>query len=138
MTKKEADELKAEIRPEPKPIQVRYATIAKGERHNAGKLRWALICWRTLEGLVRVLMFGAKKYSDHNWKKGLPTTEIADSLMRHLTAYLNGENIDPESGLPHVDHIQCNAMFLAHMAKFRPDCDTRFSYTQSTPEESNK
>lgn len=62
---------------------------------------------------------------DDNWKLGLKTKGITESLMRHLIAYLRGEDIDHESGLPHVDHIQCNAMFLAYMTKFKPEFDNR-------------
>ncbi len=94
-------------------------------RYNGGKLRWSLVDFDALEDMVKVLEFGAKKYADNNWKKGLKTTEIFESMMRHLTAYMRGEDIDPESGLPHTGHILCNAMFLSYMQRFRPDFDTR-------------
>ena len=94
-------------------------------RYNSGKLRWSLVEFDSLEDMVKVLEFGAKKYSDDNWKKGLMTDEIAESLMRHLFAYLRGEDLDPESGLPHTGHIMCNAMFLSYMYKFSPKFDGR-------------
>ena len=97
-----------------------------GIRENAGKLRWSLVDFDALEPMVRVLEFGANKYADHNWKKGQKTTELTESLMRHLTAYLKGEDNDPESGLPHVGHIMCNAMFLSYMHKYKKSMDTRF------------
>lgn len=96
-----------------------------GDRQNQNKRKWTLVDYPTLQGMVSVLEFGERKYSRDNWKKGLYYTETADSLMRHLVAFLSGEDIDPESGLPHVDHIQCNAHFLAYMAKFRKDLDDR-------------
>ncbi|MDK7375491.1 MULTISPECIES: dATP/dGTP diphosphohydrolase domain-containing protein [Weeksella] len=94
-------------------------------RYNGEKLRWSLVDFDALEDMVKVLEFGAKKYADNNWKKGLFTTEICESLIRHLTAYMRGEDIDPESGLPHTGHILCNAMFLSYMQRFKPDFDTR-------------
>lgn len=97
-----------------------------GDRHNAGKLRWSLVDMDALEDMVRVLEFGAKKYADHNWKNGLPNTAICESMMRHMQAFLRGEDTDPESGLPHTGHILCNAMFLAYMHRYRPDMDTRY------------
>ena len=75
--------------------------------------------------MVRVLMFGAEKYDDHNWKKGLKYTEVCESMMRHIYAFLEGEDNDPESKLAHVGHILCNAMFLSFMFLFRKDFDDR-------------
>ncbi len=98
----------------------------QGLRFNEGKLKWSLISWRALEPLVKVLMFGAKKYAAHNWKKGVKYTETCESLQRHMNAFLEGEDIDPESELPHVGHILCNAMFLSYMYQVRPDMDDRY------------
>jgi len=89
-------------------------------RHNDGKLQWSLVDFDSLEDMVRVLEYGAKKYSRDNWKKGLKTNEIFESLMRHMVAYMRGEDIDPESGLPHTGHILCNAMFLSYMNRCKP------------------
>lgn len=63
---------------------------------------------------------------EHNWKKGLPVVEICESLKRHLDAFMEGEDLDPESGISHVGHIQCNAMFLAWMLQNKPELDNRF------------
>lgn len=95
------------------------------DRHNSGKERWSLVDFEALKPMVEVLAFGAKKYSDDNWKKGLKTKEVCESLIRHLTAYLAGQDNDSESELPEVGHILCNAMFLSHMHLFRPDMDNR-------------
>lgn len=95
------------------------------DRFNNGKPQWSMVDFKSLEDMVRVLEFGEKKYSRDNWKKGLKTTEVVDSLLRHIYAYLNGEDIDPESGINHTGHIMCNAMFLSHMHLFRKDMDTR-------------
>lgn len=85
-----------------------------GIRANEGKPRFSLISPYAAEGLAKVLTYGAAKYEPHNWKKGLSFEETIDSLMRHLTAIQRGELIDPETGLMHIDHVQCNAMFLSH------------------------
>lgn len=85
-----------------------------GLRYNTGKLRWGLVPFFALAPLVRVLMFGAQKYSDDNWKEGLDKKEILESLMRHLTALMDGEIRDPESGLLHIGHIFANALFWSY------------------------
>lgn len=70
-------------------------------------------------------MFGAQKYSAHNWKGGLKYTEICESMQRHMNSFQEGEDVDPESGLPHIGHILCNAMFLSYMYQVRKDMDDR-------------
>ena len=62
----------------------------------------------------RVAHFGAKKYAPWNWTKGLGRLQIIGSMFRHSWAYMRGEDLDPESGLSHVDHILWNACALAH------------------------
>lgn len=83
------------------------------DRSNAGKPKYSILPLDCLEDCVRVLEMGAVKYSRNNWRKGLKQTEVIDSLLRHITAYVSGEVNDPESGLPHIGHIQANAIFLA-------------------------
>lgn len=97
-------------------------------KYNEGKLKWSLVSWKALEPMVKVLMFGANKYEIHNWKKGLSYSTISDSLQRHLNAFMEGEDNDPESKLSHLGHILCNAMFLSWMFIFRKDLDDRNIY----------
>lgn len=84
-------------------------------RYNEGKPQYSLIDLNSLEPCARVLEFGAKKYARDNWKKGMSVTKILDSLLRHISALQKGELIDPESGLSHIGHIQCNALFLGNV-----------------------
>ena len=92
-------------------------TSEKALRYNEGKKKWSYVHFKSLEPMVDVLMFGAKKYAPFNWQKPMDTAEILESMMRHLTALLDGEINDPESGLPHMGHIQCNAMFFNYQIK---------------------
>lgn len=98
-----------------------------GIRHDQDKLNWSLVPMEHLEGMVRVLMFGAKKYDAHNWRKGLTYSRITNSLQRHLNAFNAGETLDPESNLPHTAHILCNALFLAGMEAEHPQLDDRYT-----------
>ena len=95
-------------------------------RYNKGKLQWSLIDWKSLEGLVKVLEMGAKKYDRHNWKKGMPVTQVSESLLRHMFSFLNGEDTDPESRLSHLSHVMCNAMFLEYIMREKSHYDDRF------------
>lgn len=51
---------------------------------------------------------GALKYGRHNWRESrvLASTYYAAAL-RHLFAYIEGEDIDPESGVHHL--VKCRA-----------------------------
>jgi len=97
-------------------------------RYNDGKprLSFVLSAPNAIAGVTKVLEHGAEKYSRDNWKKGLPYTEVADSLIRHLTDFLNGEDIDKDSGyLLNIDQVVCNALFLAEFVRTRPEFDDR-------------
>lgn len=90
----------------------------KGMKFDYGKVKWSLIPWEELEEVVQVLTYGAKKYSDDNWKKveDLETTAF-NAAMRHLVAYLkdkteNKISIDKESNLRHLAHATANLLFL--------------------------
>lgn len=96
-------------------------------RYNQGKLQWSMVDFESLEGLVKVLEYGANKYARDNWKQGMPVTKISESLMRHLFAFLRGEDVDSESGCSHISHVMCNAMFIEYMLREKPHYDDRKS-----------
>lgn len=51
------------------------------------------------------MMEGALKYGRHNYRKaGCRASVYYDAAMRHLTSYWEGQDIDPDSGLPLVAH----------------------------------
>lgn len=107
-----------------------------GTRYNAGKPKLSLVleARHALEGCAAVLEYGMTKYSRGNWRKGLKYTEVCDSLARHLTKFLAGEDLDigPKgeinkdfSGLPHPYMILCNALFLAELLTTHEEMDDR-------------
>lgn len=91
----------------------------KADRFNEGKLKWSLVDYKALEPLVRVLEYGANKYSADNWKKGLDKKEILESTMRHLIALISDQPLDDESKLEHEGHVLANMMFYSHFNQKR-------------------
>lgn len=83
----------------------------KGIKHDAGKPQWHLVPWGPMTVVVRVLMHGAGKYSEDNWK-GVSPRRYENAAYRHLIAWSQGEATDPESGLPHLAHAICSLLFL--------------------------
>lgn len=94
---------------------------ASGRKDDQDKLPMDLLDPLALDGLAAVLAFGAKKYAKHNWRGGISWSRLIAALLRHTFAILRGELTDPESGLPHIDHIGCCWMFLSNMMKTRAD-----------------
>lgn len=100
--------------------------LAPGSKFDGEKPRTDLLDPLALEGLAKVLTFGSIKYTAHNWRGGIAYSRLIGAALRHLFAILRGEDVDPESGLPHVDHLGCCWMFLSWTMKQRSDLDDRW------------
>lgn len=88
-----------------------FANSVQGVKHDAGKLRPALIPVECIKAVAEVMTFGADKYSPNNWQK-VPEEKYLDALWRHYIAWKIGEKNDEESGLLHAAHFATNALFL--------------------------
>jgi hypothetical protein len=96
-----------------------------GARFNTGKADLSLIPLCTLEDEAKVWMYGKQKYAEWNWAKGAKWSVPLGSLLRHLSAWQRGEDLDPESGLPHLAHIACNVRMLTLYSATYPEGDDR-------------
>ena len=58
-------------------------------KHDDGKADWSLVPFESLEGMVKVLEFGAQKYAGWNWTTngGFSYTRVLRSCLRHLFAW---------------------------------------------------
>lgn len=81
------------------------------------KMPLQLIAPEVLEAMAEVLQYGAKKYAPNNWMRGISWTTVFGAVLRHLWAWFRGEDIDPESGLPHLSHAACGLMFLTYYTR---------------------
>ena len=82
-----------------------------GNKLDAGKPRYSLVPQDALHEVVKVLTYGAKKYSDDNWKR-VPDLQrrYKDAAGRH--EYQNqSADFDDETGLYHLAHKICCDMF---------------------------
>lgn len=94
-------------------------------RYNEGKVRYDLLDDYTLEQMAKVMTFGATKYAENNWQKGMKWSKAEASLKRHLAAYKEGEDFDKETGLYHLAHAAVNLMFMINYYKTHPELDDR-------------
>ncbi len=62
--------------------------------------------------VAEVAGFGGAKYARYNFLNGFDWSLAYDALQRHMHAFWGGEEIDPESGLPHPAHAAWQALCL--------------------------
>lgn len=67
----------------------------------------------------RSLGHGAAKYAPHNYRRGMLWSEPYSALQRHLTAWNDGEDIDADSGLSHLDNAAAMLSFLIEYVTHR-------------------
>ncbi len=106
----------------PKSFEFKELSVDKAAvKFDSGKLDWSLIPWDSVEEILKVLEFGKVKYAAWNWSSngGFKYTRIFNSLIRHLFAWVRGEDKDPESGLSHLAHAGCNILFLLYFVRHK-------------------
>jgi len=89
-----------------------------GMKFDEDKLRYDLMPPHALEGVVRILTFGAAKYAPNNWQKVEKERYVA-AAMRHLEAYRKGEMMDEETGQPHMYHAMCCLTFISEIDRMK-------------------
>ncbi len=87
----------------------------KGEAGSKKAPMW-LLPPVALEQTAWVHKFGGERYGPFNWRMtGVCATTYVSAIMRHLNAWRDGEDLDPESGISHIAHIatSCNILMDA-------------------------
>lgn len=121
------------------PMPPYYATheeavaARSGERPSGVKgqklARFDLLPWDALAEVAEHYGRGAKsgggKYDDRNWERGYAWSLSFAALHRHLAAFWNGEDIDPDSGSPHLAAVVFHALALLAFARRFPEHDDR-------------
>ena len=79
----------------------------EGTKHDQGKPDYSLMPSEAMDEIAAVWSFGQKKYAAFNWAKGFAWRRPLAAALRHIYAFLRGENNDPESGLSHLAHAVC-------------------------------
>ena len=89
-----------------------------GVKMDAGKVRLDLVPPEVMMALGTVLTYGAEKYEPWNYTKGMRAGRLVASLKRHMIAMEAGEQLDPETSLPHMWMMLANISMLV-------SCDLR-------------
>lgn len=69
---------------------------------------------------------GSKKYKDHNWRRGYEWSKSYASLQRHLHAFWGGEDVDEETGSPHLAAAAFHVLVLLEFYDTHPEYDDRY------------
>lgn len=99
----------------------------KARTYDDGKPPLANLPTAGLRAVAKVQQYGHKKYGDfNNYRKGMEVSRQVSCILRHLYAYMDGEDLDPESGEPHLGHACCRTMFLLQNLNDGVAIDDRF------------
>jgi len=90
-------------------------------KKDSGKNRLDLVPPEWILEIGKVLSFGIQKgYEEDSWMQ-VEAKRYKASTLRHLLAHLDGELLDPESGLMHLSHVLTNVGFLLTLKKLEMD-----------------
>ncbi len=94
---------------------------AKGKKPEA----YALIPAAPLAEVARVYGMGAEKYEPWNWAKGYAWSLSLSALQRHIEAFRQRVDRDPESGLHHLSHAVFHCLALMEFSRLKLGTDDR-------------
>ena len=103
------------------------APKAEGVKFDKGKRRVDLVPTEAINALAEVLTAGAVKYGTHNWRKGMDWSRVYSAAQRHMLAFWGGDDIDEESGMPHLWHALTNIAFLVSYQALSVGRDDRWT-----------
>ncbi len=85
-----------------------------GRKDDGGKAPWHLFMWDAGLEVVRVLAFGATKYTPRNWERGIAYSRLHAAANRHLNDewWQRGVNVDAESRCRTLGHAACCVLML--------------------------
>ncbi len=112
-----------------------------GTKNDQGKIQLSLNPTSALKLMAQVFMFGAAKYSKYNYRGGFDYSRLIDAAERHLHAFKDGEDNDPESGLSHLGHLMCCIAMLIdtiELGTSRDDRDKIEKYLKNSGIETRK
>lgn len=109
----------------PKETEIRIRNEETGGEKGQKQARFDLIPVDPLWQVARVYGRGAEKYADRNWERGYAWSLSYGALQRHANAFWMGEEIDPETGLPHLAHVVWHCFTLMQFAQHYRQFDDR-------------
>lgn len=94
---------------------VKEEKLKEGYKNDEEKPKYHLIPVYPLNEIAKVFTFGAFKYCERNWEKGMLYSRLFSAMNRHLWAWWGGEEKDKESGVHHLIAVCFNAMSIIEL-----------------------
>ena len=98
-------------------------------RQKLEEVRFDLISPIALRRLARTYAEGAKKYSDHNWRKGMPFSSILNHILNHIIKHLLGDRSED-----HLAHAAWGFFAWMEFEETRPDLDDLYDFNSPIKE----
>lgn len=103
-----------------------YSGKPKGLKHDNSKPMLAYIPKAALDAEGEAFNYGAKKYDSWNYKNGIAVTRTISAALRHISQFLDGEDIDLESGVKHLGCARANLAIALDTLENHPELDNRY------------
>lgn len=98
-------------------------------KYDSDKLDYLIIPQAAHQEIIRCFEYGAQKYARGNFLQGMEYSRILNSLLRHTHQFAAGQDLDPESNLPHLAHMGCNVYMLLTYQLHNLGTDNRLEWT---------
>lgn len=80
--------------------------------YDEGKPPLAYLPWDAIREMAHVQLYGQQKYGSFwNYKKGMELGRNLSCAIRHIAAFMDGEDLDKESQCSHLGHAMCRVAF---------------------------
>lgn len=100
--------------------------VNTGVKFDADKPSMSSIPREAMWEMGQAFGYGAKKYGDGNFRKGMKVSRQLAAAVRHIYQHLDGQDLDPESGVTHLGHALASIAMACYTLRNCPEMDDRF------------
>ena len=100
--------------------------VSKGKKFDKDKPTLAYIPLEALWEEGKAFKAGAEKYDPWNYKNGIDVTRTVSAAIRHIYRFLDGQNIDEETGAHHLGCARAGLAMALDTLKYHPEKDDRY------------
>lgn len=101
--------------------------MPKALTYDEGKAPLAWLPWAAIDEMALVQAYGEAKYKDfNNYRKGMEVTRNLSCALRHIRDFMNGHDLDEESGRSHLAHAMCRLGFVLQNLADGVEIDDRY------------